>query len=239
MINIRNKHDCCGCSACVSRCPKQCINMCEDSKGFLYPQVDKESCIDCGICEKVCPMLNKPEAKEPQHEYAVQNSNEKVRITSSSGGVFSSIATGVLNEGGVVFGAAFDEEWKVCHIGIDTKEELSLLQGSKYVQSHIGDAFPRVEQLLKRGVKVLFSGTPCQIAGLKRYLRKEYNNLFTVDVICHGVPSPKVWREYLKSLARSENVLSKNSVLPPTSPTEGRTKIRFCSLNAIFSTTLR
>lgn len=203
-----------------------------DDKGFLYPKVDEASCIDCGLCEKVCPMLNVPEADQPIHAYAAQNINQKVRATSSSGGVFSVLAEQTIAEGGVVFGAAFDNKWMVHHVAVRTGEDLRSLRGSKYVQSTIGSTYIEAEKELKAGRKVLFSGTPCQIAGLRTFLHKPYENLTAVDVVCHGVPSPAVWAEYINSLARSKSVPSKNTVLPSIRPTNERTKIRFCRLRA-------
>lgn len=199
MIQITNKQDCCGCSACVQRCPKHCISLQEDSEGFLYPYVDELACIDCGLCEKVCPMLHQPvEERKPFAVYAAKNKNEEIRMSSSSGGVFTALAEEIIREGGVVFGACFNADWKVVHGYTETISGLSRFRGSKYVQSWIGDAYIQAEAFLKAGRKVLFSGTPCQIAGLKNFLRKDYTNLLTVDVICHGVPSPGVWHEYLK-----------------------------------------
>ena len=198
MIEIRDKKDCCGCSACVQKCPKQCISLKEDEEGFLYPVVEIETCIDCGLCEKVCPVLHQGEERKPLKIYAAKNQNEEIRKQSSSGGVFTLLAEEVIKEGGVVFGARFDEEWEVKHDFTETMEGLGAFRGSKYVQSRIEDNFQKVEAFLKQGRKVLFSGTPCQVAGLKRFLRKEYDNLLTVDFVCHGVPSPGVWRRYLK-----------------------------------------
>lgn len=212
MIQIKNKKDCCGCSACVQRCPKHCISLKEDVEGFLYPQVDVSSCIDCGLCEKVCPVLHPYEPRNPQLVFAAKNRDEKIRIESSSGGVFTALAETVICEGGVVFGACFDEKWEVMHTYVETLEELSRFRGSKYVQSRMGNCYQQAETFLKEGRKVLFSGTPCQISGLKLYLRREYDNLLTVDLICHGVPSPGVWRKYLKEeVARKRE---KNTVLP-------------------------
>jgi len=210
MINIINKEDCCGCSACVQRCPKQCITLKEDNEGFLYPIVDKETCIDCGLCEKVCPVLHQGEPRKPLKVYAAKNLNEEIRRQSSSGGIFTLLAEQVIQEGGVVFGARFDENWEVKHDFTETIEGLAFFRGSKYVQSRIEDNYKKAEEFLKQGRKVLFSGTPCQIAGLKRFLRKEYDNLLSVDFVCHGVPSPGVWRQYLKeTVAR---MCDKNSV---------------------------
>ena len=200
MIKIFDKHDCCGCNACVQKCPKQCISMCEDEEGFLYPQADSSLCIDCQLCEKVCPFLNQKPRQEPIECYAAINKNEHIRKQSSSGGIFSAIAESVIAEGGVVFGARFNENWQVVHTCVETSNELVAFRGSKYVQSKIGDTFKQAEVFLKKGRKVLFSGTPCQISGLHHFLRITYNNLLTVEVVCHGVPSPKIWREYLHSL---------------------------------------
>lgn len=198
MIHITDKRDCCGCNSCVQRCPKSCIRMREDDEGFLYPEVDESVCIDCGLCEKVCPVIHQARENRPIVVCAAKNKSEEIRYQSSSGGVFTALANEIIREGGVVFGAGFDENWEVKHDCTETVEGLSAFRGSKYVQSRIGDSFKKAEQFLKIGRTVLFSGTPCQIAGLKRFLRKEYDNLLTVDFICHGVPSPGVWREYLK-----------------------------------------
>ena len=211
MIDIKEKHNCCGCGACVQVCPKQCISMSADNEGFLYPQVDTEICIDCGLCEKVCPVINQNEPREPLAVYAAKNNNEEIRLKSSSGGIFTLLAEQIITEGGVVFGARFNEKWEVIHDFTETIEGLEPFRGSKYVQSIIGDNFKVAKQLLNEGRKVLFSGTPCQIAGLKKFLRKEYDNLLTVEVVCHGVPSPMVWRDYL-DYKRAKRATGKNTV---------------------------
>lgn len=221
MISIKHKQDCCGCSACVQRCPKQCISLHEDSEGFLYPEVDATRCIECGLCEKVCPIIHQADVRMPLGVYAAKNPDEIVRMQSSSGGIFTMLAERIISEGGVVFGAGFDERWEVVHSYVETKEALAKFRGSKYVQSKIGSTFQQAESFLKNGRKVLFSGTPCQIAGLKKYLRKEYDNLLAVDFICHGVPSPGVFRTYLQeeinqAFARQGD--GKNSVLHPCIP---------------------
>lgn len=206
MIDIKEKHNCCGCSACVQVCPKQCISMSADNEGFLYPQVDTAICIDCGLCEKVCPVINQNEPREPLAVYAAKNNNEDIRLKSSSGGIFTLLAEQIISEGGVVFGARFNEKWDVVHDYTETIEGLEPFRGSKYVQSIIGDNFKIAKQFLNNDRKVLFSGTPCQIAGLKRYLQKEYKNLLTIDIICHGVPSISIWGKYknkVKKLASS------------------------------------
>ena len=197
MIDIRNKSQCCGCEACVQRCPKRCISLVEDVEGFLYPKVDASLCIDCGLCEKVCPIINQSIEREPQAVFAAINPDDNIRKSSSSGGIFSALANAVLSQGGVVFGVCWSADWRLIFDYAETQEDLSSFRGSKYLQAHVGDAYVKAEQFLKLGRQVLFTGTACQIAGLKKYLRRDYNNLLAVDVICHGAPSPKVWKKYL------------------------------------------
>lgn len=216
MVIIKNKQDCCGCSSCVHVCPKQCISMEEDHEGFLYPKVDEYRCIDCHLCEMKCPIINPKRLNSiyvPQ-VYAAISKNTEVRIQSSSGGVFSLFAEQILLEGGLVYGASFDKKFFVRHTRIDSLENLFELRGSKYVQSCMGDIFSLVKKDLKNGRKVLFSGTPCQVEGLLSSLGKDaYNeNLITIDFICHGVPSPKVWKKYVqekrKILGEDINIIS-------------------------------
>lgn len=210
MIHIKDKSECCGCMACEQACPNSCIKMEVDVEGFWYPQIDEHTCIECDLCEKVCPVI-KTKVKNQESDdrksgllsretkaYAAINKDDNVRINSSSGGVFSALAEYVLETGGVVFGARFSDDFrKVRHVAIFTKNELELLRGSKYVQSEIGKTYYEAEEYLKSGRMVLFTGTPCQIEGLKSYLKKEYENLLCLDIICHGVPSPKVWQVYV------------------------------------------
>ena len=212
MISLSDKKDCCGCHACSSICPKSCISMMADEEGFLYPVVDEQACIDCGLCERVCPMLNQNAERRPVEVYAAKCNDEKVRQESSSGGLFTVVAEGVIAKGGVVFGAKFDQEWNVIHAWTDNLEGLAAFRGSKYVQSRIGNIYKEVEYFLKQERVVLFTGTPCQVAGLKKYLRKEYCNLLTIDVVCHGVPSPLVWQTYLKELVCAKRTDGINSV---------------------------
>lgn len=208
MIRIKNKKNCCGCEACVQACPKQCISFIQDSQGFYYPSVNASSCINCGICSKVCPILN---VEEDYHLplstpiYATYNKNSFQRKTSSSGGVFELLATHVIRHDGVVFGAVFDEDWNVKHSYADNLSQIDQLKRSKYVQSRIGNSYADVRKFLKQGRLVLFVGTPCQVAGLKGFLRKNYENLLTVDVVCHGVPSPMVWQKFLQE--QKQNIL--------------------------------
>lgn len=214
MINITDKTKCCGCSACVQRCPKQCISMKEDEQGFPYPVIDTTTCIDCSLCEKVCPILNPSSTKEPLLVLAAKNRNEEQRLRSSSGGIFILLAEHIIEQGGVVFGARFNEKWEVEHCCAETIEELEPLMRSKYVQSDIRNTYKEAERFLKQGRQVMFVGTSCQIVGLKRFLRKEYDNLLAVDFICHGVPSPGVWRKYLEEIKSSRSeAAGKNTVL--------------------------
>lgn len=213
MIEIKNKRDCCGCQACAIICPKSCIYMVDDKEGFEYPEVDKDLCIECGLCEKVCPVINQGKLRSPLNVYASINSDNEIRIKSSSGGIFTPIAQKIIVGGGVVFGACWDENWLVHHTYIDNLNELEKFRGSKYIQSNINKCFIDVRKFLKLDRKVLFSGTPCQIAGLKRYLGREYDNLLCVEVVCHGLPSPKVWMDYLKYLRRKNEDIANNKIV--------------------------
>lgn len=197
-----NKKECCGCTACLHVCPVGCISMQEDSEGFLYPVVEKNQCIQCHQCENVCPVQKTEQVYMNTKTFVGYNRDEEIRQQSSSGGIFSAIAEWILQQNGVVVGAAFDKDFEVHHIAIETKEELEILRGSKYVQSRMDDIYPAVKKYLEMERQVLFTGTACQIAGLKKYLKKEYDNLYTVDVLCHGVPSPKIWRMYLDEVKK-------------------------------------
>lgn len=192
--------ECTGCYACYNVCPQNAITMDEDNYGFQYPTINKEKCINCGLCEKICPVLHKEKVNNQPKAYACINKNENIRKQSSSGGIFTLLAEKILDLGGVVFGAQFDEDFNVIHSYVENKEDLYKFRGSKYVQSQIGDSFKKVRQFLNEGRCVLFTGTPCQIEGLYSYLSKEYEKLYTQDIICHGIPSPKVWRKYIKSI---------------------------------------
>jgi coenzyme F420-reducing hydrogenase beta subunit len=197
MLTIINKKDCVGCYACSNICPQNCISMESDEEGFGYPKVDYEKCIECSLCIKVCPNINKVIIHNEPSACACINNNEAIRLESSSGGLFSLIAEQVIEDGGVVFGASFNKELEVEHSFVETKEELGKLRGSKYVQSRIGETYKKAKEILDLGRKVLFTGTPCQIGGLKSYLGKSYSNLLCVDIVCHGVPSPLVWKKYV------------------------------------------
>ena len=203
---IRFKRDCMGCHGCMNICPEKCISMESDKEGFLYPKVDYDVCINCKKCVNICPMISKIKEDNKPLAYACINKNEKIRLESSSGGVFTLVAEHVLDSGGIVFGACFDYKFELEHKWVKTKEHLSKLRGSKYLQSKIGSSYSHAKHLLDLGLYVLFSGTPCQIAGLKSFLGwKKYDNLVTIDIICHGVPSPKVWGKYVKFREREAN----------------------------------
>ena len=197
---MKSKSECCGCSACEQICPVGCIKMQEDEEGFLYPKIDETKCIHCKKCEKVCPIRYPNKKNKETKTYVAYAKDEEIRKKSSSGGIFSLLAKSVLLQNGVVFGAAFDAQFQVHHIGVTKIEELEKLRGSKYLQSRVEHTFCEAENYLKEGKLVLYSGTACQIEGLQKYLGKSYENLLTMDVLCHGVPSPKIWKLYLKQL---------------------------------------
>ena len=225
MIEIAHKKDCCGCHACMSVCAHGAITMQRDAEGFLYPMVDKSSCTDCGLCEQVCPVIHQDSPSQPLKVYASRSKDEEIRRQSSSGGIFTLLAEAVIHDGGVVFGAKFDEEWNVVHASTDSLGGLVVFRGSKYVQSVIGDTYKEAKAFLQQGRKVLFTGTPCQIVGLKKYLRKDYDNLLTVDVVCHGVPSPLVWQKYLSDTR--EELRVKHGVTGNVAPSPLITDISF------------
>lgn len=198
MIEITDKSKCCGCTACSSICPKKAIVMKQDEEGFVYPIIDKIRCVNCGLCDKVCPVKNAKENNKNQHAYIFQNSNDEIRRESTSGGAFTAIAEYVIKNNGIVYGAIFDDNYKVIHTGIDRREELYKFRNSKYVQSEICNCYPEIKEHLDNGKMVCFSGTSCQVEGLKNYLMKDYENLILVDVVCRAVPSPLIWKKYLK-----------------------------------------
>ncbi len=206
-INKIVKEDCSGCSACMAACKKGCIEMKADSEGFLYPVVAKDSCNDCGVCETICPALSKREGNKPYDTvFAAKHRDNGKRREASSGGVFTFLAERVLNEGGIVCAARFDEEFRLIHDFCFSLDELPAYKGSKYVQSDMGDCFQRAKEYLKAGQKLLFVGTGCQVMGLQLFLGKPFNNLLTLEVVCHGVPSPLAWNKYLSELCQRRNI---------------------------------
>ena len=196
---------CTGCTACKNTCPKQCIEMQMDKNGFVYPKIkDLSACIECRKCERACPVLGNIRFSNQTVAYAAFSKNEKMRMESSSGGIFSELAKEILLQGGVVYGAAYNEQFEVQHCCVDTVDDLRKLRGAKYAESDLGNSFSDILKRLKTGQKVLFSGTPCQVAGLKSFLGKEYDNLFCIDFVCHGIPSPTVWKNYVEYRAKKD-----------------------------------
>ena len=214
-IKLANKEECTGCNACVSACSMSSIQMKYDKEGFLQPYINTKTCIKCHKCEKVCPVLNKRTIEFQCNKttaYAANNKNDDIRKISSSGGIFYEISKFIINNNGIVFGATFDDDFNVVHKYVTKIHEIDSLCGSKYVQSKIGNSFLEVKRFLKEGRLVLFSGTPCQVAGLCAFLGKSYENLILVDLVCHGVPSPLVWRKFLFESFISDLNLENNKI---------------------------
>ncbi len=205
-ISAIEKANCTGCHACYNACPVQAVIMKEDDEGFLHPKVDESRCVLCGLCLKACPIHIKPTVNTEREAFAAFAKDQNEHASSSSGGIFAVLARYVLRNGGYVCGAAFDETMTPKHILTNKETDLTKLKGTKYVQSKIGDVYLRIRDLLDQGIVVLFSGTPCQVAGLRRFLNKQYSNLLTVDLICHGVPSPAVFRKYLSEISGEQTV---------------------------------
>lgn len=198
---------CTGCSACYNVCPKKCITMEENEEGFLYPKVNEKECIKCNLCVKKCPVLNKEKNENIIEKiYAAYSKDDKNRKNSSSGGCFGELSKIILNNGGVVFGASYDEDFNVVHSYVENLADLEKLKGSKYIQSNVLDNFYKAKSFLEEGRLVLFSGTPCQIAGLKKFLGKEYENLYLLSIVCHGVPSKKVFQKYLQKYKKNGKI---------------------------------
>lgn len=201
MIQIKDKKDCCGCWACANVCPKQCIQMQEDHEGFKYPAVDTTTCIECGLCEKVCPVIHADSMDKPQSQsgYLAQHKDDAIRQESTSGGAFTAIATWIISQGGVVFGAGYRKgTFDVEHQAVQRVEDLAIFRSSKYVQSNVGNCYRQALDYLNSGRLVLFSGTPCQIEGFLGFLKgKIYKNLVLLDLVCRGIPSPRVLNSYI------------------------------------------
>ena len=206
-----SERGCCGCTACRNICPQKAISMRPDEKGFLYPRIDPALCVNCGLCGRVCPMKQEPfpekVASEPEF-YAVKHRSDEIRMKSSSGGMFTAVSDWILEQGGTVYGAAFDDDFKVCHRRATTKAERDAFRGSKYVQSDLNGVFSQVKNDLACGRAVLFSGTPCQAAGLSLFLARtkaDTGRLYLCDLVCHGTPSPQIFSDYLTEAKRKYN----------------------------------
>ena len=214
MPELASKHHCTGCTACVNSCPYQCIQMKTDEVGFMFPKiVDISQCISCGVCESICPVRKEKElVKCVTIAYAAYTKNEYTRLQSSSGGIFSELAISVLKAGGTAYGASYYENGVVRHIQIDNRDDIGKLRGAKYSQSILGYSFQTIKKILDTEKIVLFSGTPCQVAGLKSFLRRDYENLICIDFVCHGVTSPIVWDKYIQYRAENDN----NGIRPKT-----------------------
>ena len=206
MVNKKKRNLCSGCTACAETCPRKAITMIADSLGFLYPHVDASLCTNCGICEKICQFNDKYNRYSnfyPPLVYSGRLKDELELKNSQSGGAFYAIASFVIEGGGVVYGAAFEETFKVSHLRVRDKENLEKLRLSKYVQSDIRGVYARIKEDLQNDLTVLFSGTSCQVAGLKATLpRKLHNKLLCVDIVCHGVPSPAIWKDNLEYIEK-------------------------------------
>lgn len=211
-MNILEKlkiDNCTGCHSCYSCCPVYVIKMKRDSEGFLKPSIDYDKCINCGKCVISCPIINPPVVNtSPNYVFAAYCKDRIQHKQSASGGVFAIAAKYILEQNGYVVGAAFDSELYLKHIIIHDKSELTKLVGTKYVQSEIGNVYKEVKNLLENDKMVLFSGTSCQIAGLKTFLKKDYKKLFCIDLICHGVPSPAIWSRYLYELSPDDTIIN-------------------------------
>ncbi|OQB14353.1 MAG: NADH dehydrogenase subunit I [Firmicutes bacterium ADurb.Bin193] len=203
---ICEKEQCTGCFACVNICPQKCITMTEMEFGCIHPKVDDDACINCGLCIKVCPNNNKIPKHAARHVYASWSKDDTDRVASTSGGAATVFSKKMIQDGGVVFGAAIDEHCNIVHKAADTIESCEGFRGSKYVQSHIEYSYTNAKKKLKEDIPVLFIGTPCQIAGLLSYLQKPYDNLITCDLICHGTPPQKLLREHMKHVLKKENL---------------------------------
>lgn len=212
MIKLVEKSNCCGCEVCVNVCPQKCIKMVEDEEGFRYLDIDYKKCIDCGLCEKRCPVLK--EAKKDYIEslefYAGYNKNDEILKQSSSGGIFWLLAQNIIKNNGIVYGVIQNSTYDVCFQRATNLEECTKFRGSKYLQAKVNGIYRLVKEDLDKGCKVLFSGTPCQIAGLYNYLNKKYDNLYTCDVVCHGVPSNKVYRKFIEYI--EQKIIKKSKI---------------------------
>ena len=208
---VKDKSNCCGCEACMNICPQNAIEMTVDEYGYKYPKINHEKCIKCGLCKKTCAYQNDFELQENEETYVAITTNKDILMKSASGGIFGQIASNIIKQNGVVYGCSMEKENEKLtpkHIKINTLDEIKKLQGSKYVQSDINYTYKLIKEDLENGKKVLFSGTPCQVAALKTFIgNKKNENLFTIDIICHGIPSKKIFQDYISFIERKENVI--------------------------------
>lgn len=202
MLRIERKEQCCGCTACFNCCPVKAIEMKPDEEGFLYPQIDKNMCIDCGLCERICPVLNKRNIENVTDGYIIRYKNDKIVRDSTSGGAFTAFASYFLSVDALVYGVGYGANMLVIHKKADQVNQIDEMRGSKFVQSYLGDIFQEIDTFLRRGRIVAFFGTPCQIAGLVSYLRKKPDNLFCIDFVCRGVASPMLWNNYVQMMQK-------------------------------------
>lgn len=205
MMRIENKENCTGCGACFNICPQNVISINWDNYGFYKPSIDSEGCINCGLCEKICP-LGKTFTQDVEPKvFAIQNKDKEILYKCASGGAFALLSKQIIEQGGVVYGVIYDAEMKVCHSKTETIDGLDKMYSSKYVQSNTKNTFQQAKDDLKQGRFVLYSGTPCQIAGLKSFLQHDYDNLLTADLVCHGTPSPKIFEIYKKEFMQKRS----------------------------------
>ena len=231
-MQIEENKLCCGCGACENICPKSAITMVQNNKGFYIPQIDKLKCIECGMCDNICPVFNHKTDNDPKPEvYSFVSKDEKTRLKSASGSVFPVFAKYIIKNGGVVFGCVWDENITACHTKAETIQELEKMYSSKYVQSNTKNTYSQAKELLNSGRHVLYTGTPCQIAGLKSFLQRDYDNLLTMEVICHGTPSPKVLEQYKNEFMKSKR---KGEILENIN---FRSKIKGWDINYLLTTT--
>lgn len=214
-MHVENKSNCTGCGACFNSCPTKAITMEWNNNGFYTPYINSEKCVNCGLCERICPLDKyKSQNIEQPQVFAFQNCDKEILYKCASGGAFASLANLVIEHNGTIYGVVYDDDMKVCHAKAESIEDLEKMYSSKYVQSDTKEIFAQAKADLDNGKTVLFSGTPCQIAGLKSFLRKDYEKLLTVDLVCHGVPSPKVFemykKEYIKQQLQSLNFRDKS-----------------------------
>ncbi len=204
MKKVIEKKKCTGCSACANICPKNAITMIKDEEGFLHPEIDQVKCINCGLCQRTCPVLNTKTNEAINECYAGYAIDKDILKKSSSGGIFSIVANFILNKNGIVIGASLDNDLKLKHLAVEKSADLDKITGSKYIQSELGNIFKFVKEKVV-DKKILFVGTPCQIAGLKAFLKKDFENLICIDVVCHGVPSANLFHKYIDELEQQEN----------------------------------